>query len=220
MTENNRPFFEYPKNQSFSQRSDLPAAILDSPLSSLLERAVSGAKLQQSASTVQAICEHTPVGKWLMFSVEPQANHRIAWKMVWCVDPASDDWSQRWCVSNGSSLSEKLEDWATAIREAAPLWPIPAIGSVEDKLAEICPSSRETSILIAMQEQQIETPESRKSQQKIIVLALGASTSANDHRRPFRKLEGLGLIVKGSNGRGYYLTDSGKQAATRLSALL
>ncbi|MEZ6088237.1 MAG: hypothetical protein R3C05_09480 [Pirellulaceae bacterium] len=87
----------------------------------------------------------------------------------------------------------------------------------EQIIANIKPKGTTGCILVAMLGEGADRPENRMTQQEILNEAIGPESSANDHRREFRKLGSIGATKKGSNGRGYYLTSAGKIAARRLS---
>ncbi len=100
-------------------------------------------------------------------------------------------------------------------RPAATTQPSSDLPNVETVLGQFNPDGRESLILIAMQELGAVDPSKRLSQQSILDKAFAGY--ANDNRRVFRKLEALGLILKGDNARGYYLSTLGIEAARRLS---
>ena len=83
-------------------------------------------------------------------------------------------------------------------------------------LSQINPRSREAMVLMAMLENGINAVEKRLSQREILNLALG-SVPENDHKKVFFKLKELGAIKKGANGRGFFLTNAGEEAAKKLS---
>ena len=112
------------------------------------------------------------------------------------------------------------------MHENRPAMAGPATGSITDQakpgdsvalaVGSMNQGSNKAAVLIAMDESDITSPEARKGQQQILDLALGPAVSANDHRRLFTSLENSDLVQKGSNGRGYFLTELGKQVAARL----
>ena len=84
-------------------------------------------------------------------------------------------------------------------------------------LTKFAPEGREAMVLIAMFENKICSPECRKSQPDILKLALGSQAASNDNKRVFKKVQDHGCIAKGENGYGFYLTQSGKDDARRLT---
>lgn len=95
---------------------------------------------------------------------------------------------------------------------------IPTNNQVERVVAEIKPDGREACVLQAMLEKGINTTGKRQTQQDIVNLAFGNTSSANSYRAVFRKLKKQLCVETGSNGIGLYLTDLGKQTAENLSS--
>lgn len=85
---------------------------------------------------------------------------------------------------------------------------------VPDVLAKFDPVSRESDILLTMLKIGATNAARRRGQEMIVNAAF--SGVANDSRRVFIKLEGLGLVKKGDNGKGYYLTSLGAATASRI----
>ena len=84
-------------------------------------------------------------------------------------------------------------------------------------LKEISPKSRLAMVLVAMKKGNADQPSKRKTRDEILELALGGSHKANDHCKLFPQLVKRGQIYKGSNGRGFYLSELGKRVAGKLS---
>lgn len=87
-----------------------------------------------------------------------------------------------------------------------------------DALSAIGPDSREAVVLQTMLELGAVSPERRLGQQQIVEKAYRGESQ--DSRRVFTKLTGLGLVLKGDNGQGYYLTELGIRAAGKLKRAL
>jgi len=89
----------------------------------------------------------------------------------------------------------------------------------DEPLGKIDPNGNAASVLQAMYEQNATCQATRLTQQEILDSALGSNAASNDHRKVFKKLLDNTLVAKGSNGRGFYLTADGFNAAAKLHGL-